>query len=187
MKKEAEKILEYLGNKKTQVEEKEDFKGNYYSYLTDTIYLSKNFLNKEQKDNKNISNYLANVIMICHECIHSIQKRYLHILNTVFSNLSILVFVICLITRIIENNIGVIKAVGLIMVGISIVIRLLLETEAIDGSINLVAKLMKDGLLKDVDEVALNDARKHIKAHKLFALSQMIFGKIICLVILIMI
>ena len=69
-------ILKILNNNHTKVELKEDFKGNYYSYLIDTIYISKNF--KEQKastKDKMMNKKVAELVTVCHECIHSTQNK----------------------------------------------------------------------------------------------------------------
>ena len=42
----TKEILAYLKNEHTNVQLKEDFKGNYYSYLVDTIYISQNLEDK---------------------------------------------------------------------------------------------------------------------------------------------
>ena len=45
----TKEILKNLGNKHTKVALKQDFKGNYYSYITDTIYIANN-CNEPQKE-----------------------------------------------------------------------------------------------------------------------------------------
>ena len=76
----AKQILKYLGNEHTQVERKQGFMGNYYSPLIDTIYIAENFETKEMpKGVENLNKKAAELIVVCHECIHSMQTKVIHL------------------------------------------------------------------------------------------------------------
>lgn len=84
----AKFILNMLNNKRTKYIFDEDIKGNYYVYLSDTIYLS-----NKQNSKKNYER----LCVISHECVHSIQPKVIQNLNFIFSNLELIMFVILVV------------------------------------------------------------------------------------------
>ena len=78
----AEEMLDMLGNKNVKVEKAKNTKTSLYIAITNKIIIA---------DMKN--NY-ARIQTIAHECIHSGQDRRLLFFNFIFSNISLLYFVI---------------------------------------------------------------------------------------------
>ena len=183
MEKITKDVLKYLNNGHTNVEEKEDFKGNYYSFLTDTIYLSKNIAKQKiPRQVKNIDKRVGNLIVICHECIHSVQNKALHILNIILSNLSILLCVLCVaLTAFGEKN-QVVNICTEIVVLMAIVIRLILELEAINRSVIIAKKIIKKNNI-DINESDIKKAKEFINKTKILALIRMTMDKLIAFVI----
>ena len=184
----TEEILNYLGNTHTKVEKKEGFMGNYYSHLIDTIYISENFENKEvPNDAKNINKKAAELITVCHECVHSMQSKYMHLLNTIFANTSIILAIICVIIGLFWASPLWLKITTSIVILISIVIRLILETGAVNGSVSLAREVTEKGIVSDIAVDDIEESTKYINKHKFLALIQMITDKIIFLILVIII
>ena len=184
----TKEILETIGNKHTKLEVKEDFKGNYYSYITDTIYIAKHF-NEQQKAKatKDINENVAEIIVLSHECVHSMQNKMLHVLNTIFSNLSIVFTLICVFVGIFSSVSMWLKITSIAVLGISIVIRLILEMGAIKGSIELANKYINSNETTKSLHEDIVKSKEYINKHKVFALLTMVLDKIIYLTIIIFI
>lgn len=177
-------ILNYLGNTNTQVETKQDFKGNYYSYLTDTIYIAKDFENtKTPSAAKNINKKAAELVVVCHECIHSIQSKCMHILNTIFSNLSIVLALIYIITGMFWTASLWFKIATCLVILASIVIRLVLEVGAINGSIKLADDVVSKNIVDGPSQQDIQESKNYINKYKYIALAQMILDKIVFLIL----
>lgn len=181
----TKEILNLIGNKHTKVEIKEDFKGNYYSYITDTIYISKNYENR--KAQKNINKKAASFIVVCHECIHSTQSKLLHILNIIFSNLSIVMFLISIICGVFGILPIWFKSITAIVITTSIVIRVILEVGAIDGSIVLANNVISQNIVSDISKQDIEYGSKYISKYKWLALVEMNLYKIISLILILVI
>lgn len=181
-------ILKELKNKHTKVESKEDFKGNYYSYLTDTIYIAKNF--EEQKvpaKAKTINKKAARLVVVCHECIHSVQSKCMHILNTLFSNLSILLAIISIVVGVFWTSPAWLKIVTCLVILTSIIIRLILETHAVNGSIKLAMDIVSKNMVEDISKKDIQQGAEYMNKHKYLALLQMVIDKIIFLILVLVI
>jgi len=178
-------ILKKINNEHTKVELKEDFKGNYYSYVVDTIYIAKNFGNKKvPKSVENMNKKAAELIVVCHECIHSIQNKYMHILNTIFSNLSMILTIISIVIGVLWTSPLWLKIATIIALLISIIIRLILEVGAINNSIKLASDIVSNGMVEGVSNEDIEEGTKYIEKNKCLALLQMIIDKIIFLVLI---
>lgn len=183
MKKITKDVLEYLNNNHTKIIEKEDFKGNYYSFLTDTIYLAKNFENtKVPKEVENVDKRVGNLIVIVHECIHSIQSKIIHILNIIFSNLTIILGILSVMLALFNAKNQAINIITEIIVLFGIIVRLYLEIEAINKS-TIVAKEIVKKYNIDINVSDFEKSEKYMKKTKLFAIIDMIKDKIIVFVI----
>lgn len=144
--KRCKEILNLLGNTKTKVIKTEDIKGSYYVYMTDTIYLSQNNSKKSAEEE---------FVLLCHECIHSIQSKALHKLNFVFSNLEILLSIVLFINIFFQSKFLFVNAVFYIAaLSIAIIIRIILEKDAVNRSLELFEKCIKREMFKyDRDKV----------------------------------
>ena len=174
-------VLRFLDNNKTNVDVKEDFKGNYYSYITNTIYIGKK-TNKKQPSH-NIDKDASDLLMICHECIHSIQSKRMHILNTIFSNLSIIFSIICIFIGVFIDMPLWLRCVTGVVILFSVLLRLFLEIEAINGSIKLAFKVISKGIVKNISMQDMENGSDYINRYKYLALTQMISDKIIFLIL----
>lgn len=181
-------ILKYLKNEHTRVELKEDFKGNYYSFIIDTIYIAKNF--QEQKvptEAKNINKKASELVVVCHECIHSIQSKCLHILNMLLSNLSIILAIINIVLVLFWTSTLWLKIFTIIIILTSIIIRLILEVGAVNGSIKLASVLVSKAIVKGISKHDIEEGTKFIEKHKYLATFQMVVDKIILLILVLVI
>ena len=184
----ARNILKQLGNDHTKIERKQGFKGNYYSTLIDTIYIADSYENtKAPKDAKNLNKKAAELITVCHECIHSVQNKCLHILNVLFANLSILMAAICIFISIFWTSPIWLKITASILLWLSIIIRLILEIDAINGSVKLAKKVVSSEQIMDVSSEDVDASMEYINKHKFSALMQMVLDKIIFLVLIVLV
>ena len=131
----TKEILYMLNNKHTKVVLDEDIKNSYYVYLNDTIYLS----NREKAKNNS-----SRVVLTAHEVRHSIQSKYLQIINFVLSNVELIAFVINIILFIFKKFSMTNILVYLGIVVISIIPRMILEFDAVINSIKITRKYLKD-------------------------------------------
>lgn len=116
----AKEMLEMLNNKNVKIEEAKNTNTSLYIAVTNKISIA---------DMKN--NY-ARIQTIAHECLHSCQDRTMLLFNFVFSNISIVYFLlisILTITKVINNQILQIAILMLIMI-IQFAIRSFLEIDA---------------------------------------------------------
>lgn len=120
-------ILKKQGNNHTKVVALNTNRGGYYSYINDSIYISSG----------NSNNKLKDIVVICHECIHSNQSKYLHIANIVASNLEILIFILAILSMIFGVTTIPILMVYIAICIISIVIRCILEFPAMINSFEI--------------------------------------------------
>lgn len=81
----AKEMLEMLGNKGVAIEQAKDTKTSLYIAVTNKISIA------DLKDN------YGRIQTIAHECIHSVQDRCLLMFNFIFSNFSILYFIVATI------------------------------------------------------------------------------------------
>jgi len=183
-----QKILEYTNNLHTKVEIKEDFKGNYYNYVTDTIYISKNMpQQKHGKKSNEISKRTSELVMLCHECIHSSQSKMEHIFNFLLSNISIMIALIYFILELLEIVFPWAKYVLLVLLGLSVVIRIKLELQAINKSTVLAKEAVIEGLADGVSLKEIEASEEYIKKHKALAVMGMVADKILIMAVVIII
>lgn len=123
-----------LMKKEVKVKVDEDFKGNYYNGVTNEITLS----GKEKQET-----HISRPMVVCHECIHATQSKVLHYINYIGSNLEVLLFVITLISIFIFKNIDILLIIYNIIGITIIIIRTILELQAIYKAIPLSNIYMK--------------------------------------------
>lgn len=129
----AKEMLEMLDNKAVKIEQAKDTKTSLYIAVTDKILIA------DLKDN------YGRIQTIAHECIHSIQDKRLLMFNFIFSNLSILYFIIISILsvcNIIKNNILQV-AILLLFALIQFTVRGYLEIDAMTKSKYLAKEYME--------------------------------------------
>lgn len=184
----AKEILKYLGNEHTKVERKSGFMGNYYSPLIDTIYIAENFENtKVPEDAKGMNKKAAELITVCHECIHSVQNKYLHILNTIFANLSMVLAIVCIFIGVFWTSPLWLKIGTCVSLTVSIIFRLILEVGAVNGSTKLAQDVVSKDMVQNVSIQDIEESTKYMNKHKYLAFLQMVLDKIIFLVLVLVI
>lgn len=120
-------ILKSLGNDHTKIIRADIKKGGYYFYLTDSIYIPIN----------NSKDELRDIIVLCHECMHSVQNRHLHILNMLCANVELISFMVLAVNSI-YNHFSLLFLVFYILICIiSLIVRCILEIPAMLGSFEL--------------------------------------------------
>ena len=139
----AKEMLEKLNNKNVKIEEAKDTKTSLYIAVTNKISIA------DMKDN------YGRIQTIAHECIHSVQDRRLLMFNFIFSNLSILYFVIITILsicNIITNNLLQIFILTLIAF-IQFAVRAFLEIDAMTKSKYLAKEYMENKNICTKEEI----------------------------------
>ena len=129
-------ILKHIGNENTKVCKDTDIRGNYYSCITDTIYLSKK---KEEKYLQ--KGRLKELIIFCHEAIHSMQNKKVQMLNVVLSNVELIYFMILVLTSFQKKSMTSIL-IYLTILLLTMIIRTSLEIDAILKSFNLAKEVL---------------------------------------------
>lgn len=120
----AKEMLEMLGNKGVTIEQSKETKTSLYIAITNKISIA------DMKDN------YARIQTIAHECMHSVQDRTLLMFNFIFSNVSILYFIIITILSIckVTKNSMLQIFVLLILAFIQFAVRGYLEIDAMTKS-----------------------------------------------------
>lgn len=140
------KIQKKLNNQTTKVKQVDNIKGNYYSYLTDTIYLS-----ESDEDRKSDEEQL---VVLCHESIHSIQSKKKHILNMVLSNAEIIISIILILLLLNRSKyVASVSIFYFLILIASIVFRLILERNAVRESFKLANKIAETSSCYEIQEL----------------------------------
>ena len=168
----AKQILELLNNKNTKVQIKDDIKGNYYTFVNDTIYISSKASNASNDNGP---------IVIAHECRHSIQNKKIQLVNTVISN--IVLFLIVLSVILIFFNIDI-TILLIISTSLNIVIREYLELDATYNSL----KILLEYISKYHNSLNINDIYdyyfKKIKLALVLYFFKIIFDKFLPIIVI---
>lgn len=148
----AKEMLEMLNNKNVKIEQAKDTKTSLYIALTNKILIA------DLKDN------YGRIQTIAHECIHSVQDRTLLLFNFMFSNISIIYFVLAIILtlcKIYTNTMLQIFILTMLTL-ISFSVRAYLEIDAMTKSRYLAEKYMdrKNICTKDEKEKILMEYEK---------------------------
>lgn len=149
----AKEMLEILDNKDVTIEQAEDTKTSLYIAVTNKISIA------DMKDN------YGRIQTIAHECMHSVQDKCLLMFNFIFSNISILYFIVITILSIfnIVTN-SMLQIVILLMFAfIQFAVRAYLEIDAMTKSKYLAKEYMEkkklctkeeiDTLIKEYDKI----------------------------------
>lgn len=139
----AKEMLEMLNNKNVKIEEAKNTNTSLYIAVTNKISIA---------DMKN--NY-ARIQTIAHECLHSCQDRTMLLFNFIFSNISIVYFLlisILTITKVINNQMLQIAILMLIMI-IQFAIRSFLEIDAMTRARFLAKEYMEKKKICTEEEI----------------------------------
>ena len=135
----AKEMLKSLNNEKVKVEETKSDNTSLYIAITDKILIA------------NIKNNYSRIQTIAHECLHSIQDRKILLFNFIFSNISMVYWVLIAILTLTHTikNIEIQFIILLLFAIIKLAIRGFLETDAIIKAEYLSREYMESkGILK---------------------------------------
>jgi len=182
----AKEVLTLLGNNHTKLKGLEEIEVNYYNFLTDTIYLTTNVNKKKQaKGLENANPFCGNLVTICHECMHSMQAKTLHILNLILSNLSIVLAIVSIILILTIGKALWVSLVSVTIILAAILVRVVLELEAIKKSLVLSEQVLTKCNIENVKNKDIQQARKIVKRLMPLQVIQMVLDKLIMLVIVV--
>lgn len=188
MKKETltKEILYLLNNNHTSIENVENIKTNYYNFVTDKIYLANNINDsKHKKGLENANPFCGELVTICHECIHSVQSKWLHILNLILSNLSIIFTIISFILMLFFSKPIWWIVISATIIVLAIFVRLFLEINAITRSVKTADRARETINISGVDKKDIVEARKIINKMMPFQIISMLADKIVMLIIVV--
>lgn len=171
----AKEMLEMLNNKNVKIEQAKDTKTSLYIALTNKILIA------DLKDN------YGRIQTIAHECIHSVQDRTLLLFNFMFSNISIIYFVLAIILtlcKIYTNTMLQIFILTMLTL-ISFSVRAYLEIDAMTKSRYLAEKYMdrKNICTKDEKEKILMEYEKINKEGIPFTLYYLLTNSLIKIIL----
>lgn len=141
-------VLQLINNMTTKIEVDQNIKNSYYVFLNDTIYLSTRQTSINRKKTR--------LVLICHECIHSVQSKILQWVNFILANLELILFFLAIVLKYIFKQEFIVPIYVAIAVS-SIIVRGALEVDATFKSIGLTKKYLR---AKNEDE------RENIDIHK---------------------
>ena len=126
-------ILEKLDNKKVKIEEEKDSKTSLYIAISDKIIIA------------DIKDTFTRIQTIAHECLHSVQNRTMLLFNFIFSNLSIIYFLVAIFLVLFNVLDGFVFAQIYIGIGIiSYAIKSYLETDAMTKAFYVAKEYMEE-------------------------------------------
>lgn len=175
----AKEMLEMLDNKDVQIEQGKNTRTSLYIAVTNKISIA------DLKDN------YGRIQTIAHECLHSVQDRTLLMFNFIFSNISIIYFIVITILsicNIIKNNMLQVFIL-LLFTFIQFVIRAFLEIDAMTKSKYLAKEYIekKNLCTKKETEELINEYDKINKLGIPFTLDYLIANSLLRLSIYIII
>ena len=173
-------ILNIVDNEKVKIEVDDKSKSSLYVFLTNTIYIA----NKESKIKSKEKQNKSKVLVIAHECAHSLQSKAMQVINFTLSNIEMILFAIILVARIFFEKSDMLVNIYMVTSILSIIVRLYLEMDATINSVKITTKYMLNSGVKkeEVKDLALFYKKELLKTMPLFIL--MLFGfKIIRLII----
>jgi len=180
----CEDILKIVDNERVNVEVDENSANSLYVFLNNTMYISNRIDSKKSIEEQNKSK----VLVIAHECAHSIQPKLLQIINFVLSNLEIILFAAILICRVFFEKYTMIVYSYMCISLFSILVRWYLEMNATINSVKITSKYMlKNNIDKDnIKELIKYYKKELLKTLPLFITFLFIF-KIIRLILVLVI
>lgn len=173
-------ILNIEDNENVKIEVDDKSKSSLYVFLTNTIYIANKEIKTKSKEKQNKSK----VLVIAHECAHSLQSKAMQVINFTLSNIEMILFAIILVARIFFEKSDMLVNAYTITAILSIIVRLYLEMDATINSVKITTKYMLKNKVKtkDVKDLVALYKKELLKTMPLFIL--MLFGfKIIRLII----
>lgn len=172
----ATEVLSILDNNKTKVILSENIKGNYYSFINDTMYIS--------KISENTNGY-NRAVVICHECRHSIQNKKVQLMNTILSNLTLISYVVFLILVILSKMSWTILPICITL--ICVIIREYLELDATKNSVEIYRKYVDGKFEKSIADSTYIYFKKEIRVAKVLYVFKIILDKFLPILVILII
>lgn len=127
------KILEKLDNKKVKIEEEKDSKTSLYIAISNKIIIA------------DIKDTFTRIQTIAHECLHSVQNRTMLLFNFIFSNISLIYYLVAIFLVLFNVLDGFVFVQIYIGIGIiSYVIKSYLETDAMTKAFYIAKEYMEE-------------------------------------------
>lgn len=169
-------ILQLIKNEDTKIEVEENNRNSYYVFLNDTIYLSTRQTSDDRKDTR--------LVLMCHECIHSLQSKLLQWMNFLLANLELVFFVLALVLKYIFKQEFIVPIYFSIAV-FSIIIRGILEADASIRSVSLAQQYLEKKAKEEAQTDINKIKKKMLLTFPLFAIS--LFGAVLLRLMIILI
>lgn len=164
-------ILKQIRNDSVKVELDDTSSTSLYVFLTNTIYIA----NKKIKSKRSVEEQnKSKLLVIAHECAHSIQSKIMQFINFVLSNLEILLFLTVLFIKfVLKNHSPILTYIYVGVFIFSILVRHYLEMDATINSVKIVTKYLLSAKIEKEKIINLTKYYKKelIKALPLFLLS----------------
>ena len=177
-------ILKMLENENVKVEIDENSKNSLYVFLNNTMYIS----NKTNTRKSIAEQNKAKILVIAHECAHSIQSKVLQIINFVLANIEMILFVIVLALSIFFKKYNMLVNSYMTISIFSMAIRWYLEMNATINSVKITSKYMLQNNVPkdDIKELIKYYKKELLKELPLFLILLFVF-KVIRLVVVLVI
>ena len=129
----CKKILEKLNNKDVKIEEENNSKTSLYIAISNKIIIA------------NINDTFTRIQTIAHECLHSVQNRRMLLFNFIFSNISIIYYLVAIflvLFNVLDGYIFIHIYIGMGI--ISYVVKSYLETDAMTKEYFIAKEYMEE-------------------------------------------
>lgn len=162
----VQNMLKLLKSSKTKVEINNDIKKDGYSFMSDKIYISKN-TKVVQKGLESANPFCLKLMAMYKACFESSQSKLLQAVNLMLTNISIIMFGMTVIFRIIlGKSRGVCLLTAAVMV-VSMLIRISMDINAYKKACKQIKKSITTIGDKDITKENVNSVEKLIKKNRL--------------------
>lgn len=152
----CEDILKILDNENVNVEIDGNSKSSLYVFLNNTIYISNKTCSKKSIDEQNKSK----VLVIAHECAHSVQSKLLQVINFALANLEMILFATVFICTLLFRKYYILVYSYIVISLFSMAIRWYLEMDATINSVKITNRYM---LKNGADKASIKELIKYYK------------------------
>lgn len=139
----CEWMLKRLQNSKVKIKEDKESKTSLYVVIGDSITIA------------NIRDSYTRIQTIAHECLHSVQNKNMLWFNFIFSNITILYFVIMLVLTVLKviQNPMLFLCIFLLLEMVQYFVRSMLETEAMTKAKYLAKEYLEENQVCSKEEI----------------------------------
>lgn len=158
-------MLILLKNSKTKVEIAADVKKDEYNFMSDKIYISTN-TETFQKGLEKANPFCLKLIAIYKACFKSKQSKILHIFNVMLTNISIIMFAMMIMFRIVLGKSRGVCLLTIIVMILSIILMLSMEANAYKRACKHIKKNITTLGDKDITKENVNSVEKIVEKIK---------------------